>query len=223
MDATPEGLESLLAEDLAWRKIELSVLSKSLESAANRNPDSPESRALSRATVTLSYAHWEGYTKNALDGYCRFLSRRRLRLAELNDSLLTAQAVRLIKRQGSGDKSVEKILVELLRGRSTKRLTLPRTEMSDTRSNLRHERLQELLEGLGLAFDPFVLVQNLIDVRLCDRRNSVAHGRSDSPDSRDTLDLKNQAVELMESVRGMLIRAVSEKTYYAANNPKSSA
>jgi len=215
MDATPEGLESVLAEDLAWRKIELSVLSKSLESAANRNSDSPESRALSRATVTLAYAHWEGYTKNALDAYCHFLSRRRLRLAELNDSLLTAQAIRLLKRRASGDESVDKVLTELLRGNSTERLTLPRTEMSDTRSNLRHERLQELLGGLGLAFDRFVLVQNLIDVRLCDRRNSVAHGKSDFPDARDTLDLKNEAVQLMEDVRELLISASSEKTYYA--------
>lgn len=65
-----------LDNDLAWRIKELSIIKNKIPQAKNN-----EQEALIRAGVTILYAHWEGFVKNAAECYLNFVSLRRLKQA----------------------------------------------------------------------------------------------------------------------------------------------
>src|SRR4051794_19220971 len=108
-------LEDCLDGALAWRRIEMHALKSSLESESRKSSDGPLTRALSRSVVAISYAHWEGYAKEAFQAYVRFIARRRPRISSMNDGLLLSCLLHLARRVTSGDAGARTDLVEIIR------------------------------------------------------------------------------------------------------------
>jgi len=71
---TLEMLQNNLDQDFAWRIKELTTIK-------NRIPQKKEDLqdALIRAGITMLYAHWEGFIKNATEQYLNYVSLRRLK------------------------------------------------------------------------------------------------------------------------------------------------
>ena len=59
---TEQMLVDNLDNDLAWRIKELSIIKNKIPQSKNN-----EQEALIRAGVTILYAHWEGFVKNAVN------------------------------------------------------------------------------------------------------------------------------------------------------------
>jgi MAE_28990/MAE_18760-like HEPN len=78
-----EQLDDLLAEDLAWRKRELTTLEFAIRRARTH-----EMAPLTRSGIALLYAHWEGYIKGSATLYLAFVASKRLRLEELSSHIL---------------------------------------------------------------------------------------------------------------------------------------
>lgn len=210
---TDDEFESALVEDLGWRRIELSSLKKSLNDAARQSQDAPATRGLSRAMVAMCYAHWEGYSKNALDRYARLVTRRKPRLSEAQDGLVLEHVQRLIKRIASGDQTAKDALARAIRGQSDDRISVDRSMLSDTKANLRYATLSELFARGCIPIDDFQLKANLIDVLLCDRRNGVAHGRALFVAAEESIQLCDEVLTLMEQMRDVLVTQVRAKRY----------
>lgn len=211
--ATDEQFEQSLNEDLGWRRIELSALRQSLHSASRTNPDSPSTRALSRAMVAMCYAHWEGFSKNALASYGKLVVRRKPSISMANEGLVVQHMRRLLKRMESGDQSARISLSRIARGEPGQRLDVDKAIFSDTKGNLRYATLQELFHLGCLPIDQFELKANLIDKHLCDQRNAIAHGRETSVSADDAIQLCAKAIELIEEMRSILIGHVRTKGY----------
>ena len=85
--------------------------------------------------------------------------------------------------------------------------------MSDSKSNLRFDVLADLLALGSVPVEAFELKANLIDVLLCDRRNSVAHGRDLFLDASESAGLGDEVITLMETMRDVLVTQVRAQGY----------
>lgn len=217
--STDADFENHLDEELAWRRIELSAYATQLQSASRQNPSSPLSRALSRGLATLLYAHWEGYGKIAFESYLKVVLKRKPVAREANDGLLTSHALQILRRMDAGDGQAAAELIELARGNSSTRLRLPQEKMVNTKSNLRHEVLEGIMEALGVPCDEFSTKKNLIDKLLCDRRNDIAHGRAYFPPPSEVLELHAEVLSMMEAIRDITIGQLRTQGYRVPKIP----
>ncbi len=203
---------------MAWRRIELQALKAAVSDAEKQSPGSPLSRALARSGVAMLYAHWEGYVKDSCTAYAEFIAKRRLRCNELSDGLLRTVLESLSRRAVAGDEEALLTLVDAVRRPSDSRARIPKMTMIDTKSNLRFKVLCEILNQIGFSADDFNTKDKLIDVSLCDRRNSIAHGREDYPSPGDFATLLNEVFEMMELV-GDMIMAGARMRFYRRPEP----
>lgn len=210
---TLDELADRLDEGMAWRRIELQALKTAIAEAEGRSPRSPLTRALARSGVALLYAHWEGYVKDSCVAYVEYIAKRRLRCDELNDGLLITVFESLGKRLSSGDEEARIALLEAVRQPSKSRARIPKTSMIDTKSNLRHQVLTDILFRVGLPVETFATKGNLIDITLCDSRNSIAHGREYFPVPGDFPQLMDEVIGMMEQIHDLITAAARLSQY----------
>jgi hypothetical protein len=55
--------------------------------------------------------------------------------------------------------------------------------------------------------------RHLVDVRLCDARNSIAHGEHAIPTPDSVLELHREVLKMMDEVRGEILDAVWGSKY----------
>lgn len=210
---TIEELQDALDASLSWRRVELSSLRNEVERSARRGAHSPLARALSRSGVALLYAHWEGFAKDAFGAYVDFLSRRRLKVSQLNDGLLRTVFAGLQRRAARGDAAAASAMLEAIRRPDSVSAPMPRSGVVNTKSNLRYDVLVELLDAVGLDAAEFATRSNLIDRLLCDARNEVAHGREHYPAPERFNELHAAVMTMMEALRHRILEAVRLETY----------
>jgi hypothetical protein len=216
---TIDELQDALDSTLSWRRVELSALKGLVEQHDSKSQSLPASRSLRRAGVAMLYAHWEGFTKECLQAYVDFLARRRPILAELNDGLLQTALLHALRKAESGDDAAKETIVEAIRRRGEVRFQLPKSQMVNTQSNLRSAVLMRMLQDFGLDSIGFELREQLIDRRLCDIRNSIAHGRDACPVVGEFSDLHKEVVGMMEELRDLVLTAARTGSYKTVVGP----
>jgi MAE_28990/MAE_18760-like HEPN len=210
---TADELADRLDAGIAWRRVELQALKAAIGEAERKSAGSPLSRALARGGVALLYAHWEGYVKDSCTAYVEFVAKRRLRCDELCDGFLRAVLESLGKRILTGDEDAMLTLLDAIRKPDGARARVPKLTMIDTKSNLRFEVLVTLLDKIGFSAEVFSTKDKLIDVALCDRRNSIAHGREDFPAPGDFAELFTEVIGMMEDIRDIIMSGARLKAY----------
>lgn len=209
---TDEAFQDFLDDELSWRRAEIQVL-KTAVTESSRYPNSPRARATARALAVMSYAHWEGYVKSSFDKLAETIIRRKPALDKVADEFAVAHLRHLLLRMSSGDIEAQQSLLDLARHGSSPRLRLRREELVRTHDNLRYDYFTNILTTFGLSGVTFELRRNFIDAALCDRRNTVAHGRSSFPDSDDVVEGADQVVEMIESVRELQLALLASRGY----------
>jgi hypothetical protein len=210
--STVEELGDDLADGLQWRRSELQVLRSEVRGILPADSRSPASRAMLRASVVMLYAHWEGFVKQGCQAYLDFVAKRKLTYLELSPALV-ATSVKPMIEHARTDVSQLNVLAELIAGDGTYRARVPRSKIVDTKSNLRHEVLLEILGALGLSINGFETSANLIDRELCDRRNDIAHGKDAFPDKDSVEQLFDRVLPMMELVKDLVVEAASVGGY----------
>src|SRR5262245_54137437 len=72
------------------------------------------------------------------------------------------------------------------------------SELLSTKSNLTFEVLRDIIDTLGLDFGPFATKTLLIDERLVQRRNTIAHGEYLDLESNDVIELHDEILDMMD-------------------------
>lgn len=219
--STVDELVDALDACFQWRRTELAALRTDVERTARRvKGHPPRDRMVLRAAVALIYAHWEGFVKDACQHYLDFVARRKLRYRELSDPFLHTSLRRMIAGTSTAPETLAKLTAAILTG-GEGRAHMSRHGIVDTRSNLRYETVCGILSALGLPLGVIETREQLINRKLCDARNAIAHGRSTFPDRDDVLELHRQVLEMMEHLRHVILEAVDEGAYRRSPVPPS--
>lgn len=210
---TSEQLADTLANDLIWRKKELT----SYRSAMVPRVSSERRDALLRGALALLYAHWEGYTKLAANAYLEYIASQRLRNEELAPAILSI-AIRPLLRAASESNRIgpHRDVVEFLLTRMAERSAVPYRDAITTRANLSSRVLREILETLGLDYSPFESKATLLDEGLLERRNTIAHGEFLILTVDRYLELHSEVLGMMEELTTQITNAAATGSYRRA-------
>ncbi len=208
---TLEQLSDRLAEDLAWRKKELSAL-KSLIETASISPS--KEKMLLRSGITILYAHWEGFIKSAGSNYLEYVALKRLKYRELSGNFVAlAFKSRLNQANETNKATVFTDAIDFMREQLDQRSSVPYKDVVQTGSNLSSSILREITCILGLDYSLYETKQILIDEKLLARRNTIAHGNRMQLDKEDYLELHVQVIGMMEIFRNQVENCASCRDY----------
>ena len=204
---TLNELDELLDRELSWRRKELINLKLLHDDARSHH-----ATMLRRAGVALLYAHWEGFVKKAGIAFVNFVSQQRLTYRELKPNFVALGLKG--KFAQAADSSRGQLLVgiaEFLTQRLNDRAILP-TNPVQTKSNLRADRLKDILCVLGLDYGPYQLKGNLIE-RLVDQRNNIAHGQELDVTDQEFRDLHKEVLLMIDEFRTQISNSAQLASY----------
>jgi hypothetical protein len=205
-----DGFEAYLTEELKWRLEELDTWERMV-----RDCRPHEQIGALRAGVTLLYAHWEGYVKEAARAYLEFVSRKGLKVGELRAEL-AAVALRNMLGKGEQSKKAEDhtAIITLLRNedRSDARISYDRSNIK-TRSNLTFSLFEDIMHSLGCDASRHDISRVLIDARLLKNRNDIAHGREMLINLDDWVVMRGRVVGILRDVRVQLQNAAAMEDF----------
>lgn len=207
---TVSDLVDRIAEDLVWRRRELSDLRAVVQS----NETALRSRVLIRASVALLYAHWEGFVKKASTYYLEFVANQRLPYRQLTANFIALK----LKSKFSELSASEKIsganeLAHFFCSELDSRSNIPHKKAIDTKSNLSSTVLIDILNALGLNADNFKTKLSYIDNKLVNPRNHIAHGEELAVDLEEYLELHDEVIALIELFRNEIENSSVQKKY----------
>lgn len=186
-----EMFVDMLGKDSSWRKHELSVMRKLVDSAQGNAKHS-----VIRASVVMLYSHWEGHIKQAGKLYISYLNFLGLKYGVMKENNLS---VALLSRfhgdsQSKNYFSYEKYVDFVMDKVSKEKFSVDSDKVINTRSNLQVDVLCEILAVIGIDNTLFMANKLYIDEQLLKYRNSIAHGE----DTRRNEEIKLDAITYRE-------------------------
>ena len=212
-----------MEDSLSWRLHEFMAL-KNLLREDNKIP-------IVKILTVMLYAHFEGFFKDCLECYIKYINSIDLELKNFSDALITAS----LNREYAAFEDINRKCKELTttppaeaflhkyhrRWELTQKLTsdyLNRhiridEHIINTKSNLDYGVLQENFYILGLDYNYFFNKQHTI-TKLVRLRNAVAHGSQKDPlDFVQFEKMEKEILEIMEELILYLFTFCSEKKY----------
>ena len=212
-----------MEESLSWRMNELVTLKNQL-CDDNRVP-------VVKTLIVMLYAHFEGFFKDCLECYIRYINSTEITLSRFSDSIVTASLNREYAafenrnrkcKELSSVPPAEEFLHKFHRRRElTQKLAsdyLNRKirideKIINTKSNLDYSVVQENMYVLGLDYNYFSDKQDTI-TKLVRLRNSVAHGSQKEPiEFTEFEKIEKDIFEVMEEIIKYLFEFCSEEKY----------
>lgn len=170
---TIEQLSDILAEDLAWRKKELSEVKSLIEL---KDISEQKYKLFLRSGICILYAHWEGFVKLASNSYLEFVRMQKLSYDQLASNFVAlAMKEKLKETKDTNKPSLYIPICDFFLFELNQKSNLPKEAIS-TASNLSSEILKEIMSILGLNFADYSTKSKLIDEKLLKSRNEIAHG-----------------------------------------------
>lgn len=207
---TIEELISKLADDLAWRKKELSEVKSLIES---KTVSPQRHNALIRSGICILYAHWEGFVKLASNHYLEYVRIQKLRHDELSSNFLAlAMKTKLNEAKETNKPSLFIPVCDFFLFELDTRCSLPKDAIS-TASNLSSEILKEITDILGIDYSSFSTKSMLIDSKLLKNRNEIAHGNYLTIDTEAYEELHREVVGMLDMFRNQIENAAISKRY----------
>ncbi|WP_326819481.1 MAE_28990/MAE_18760 family HEPN-like nuclease [Streptosporangium sp. NBC_01756] len=208
----PEKFTERLHKGLSQRKFELAKLRFMID-ADRGNGD--RLNCVNRSAIVLSYAHWEGFVKEASIKYIKYINGCALKASSLRLPLQAACISSHFKRALSSDKP--RYLAEILDAMDSRRqetFSIDPNKIVKTESNLSSVVFHDLVLGLGLDFlDIYETRRAFIDAKLLDARNQVAHGELVSFDAGEVIERIDGVISLIDHFSNQLIDGVSNNVF----------
>ena len=203
----PELLDNLDG-DLGWRIKELSIIKTNIIKTKDkiRQP-------LIRAGITILYAHWEGFVKNATEYYLQHVSFKKVKHSDLQPcfiALCLRNNFNLIKsnKLKTQAKAIEYLLNEL-----DGKAKVPYKKQVHTGSNLNAERFKDICFLINIDYSKYSLKENFIDKDLLNNRNEIAHGLFLKIKDNEFEEIFSKTIELMNFFKNDIVDCAIKKQY----------
>ncbi len=210
---TIDQLQQYLDDDMSWRKKELTTLFLSISSSRVH-----QESVYIRGAITLLYAHWEGYIKNASVAYLNYVGFIGKPYNKLKSNFV---ALGVQKETGASDSyhaynSCEKI-TDFFSTKLSDNFNIESEKVINTKSNLNSDVLKDIFNKTGMKYTPdFELNEKRIDEKLLKYRNKIAHGEKSYNyiDLKDAfIELKELILKLLDNYRNQIINSAELKLY----------
>ncbi|BCL36731.1 MAE_28990/MAE_18760 family HEPN-like nuclease [Nostoc sp. MS1] len=207
---TSEQLSDKLADDLAWRKKELSEVKSLIEL---RDVSLQRHNALIRSEVCILYAHWEGFVKLASNSYLEHVALQKLRYDQLASNFLAlAMKEKLKEAKDTNKPSLYIPVCDFFVYKLDGKCSLPQEAIS-TASNLSSDILKEITHILGIDFSVYSTKSKLIDEQLLKTRNEIAHGNFLLIDREEYIQLHTEVIAMLDIFRNQIENASVNKDF----------
>ncbi|MEA9897637.1 MAE_28990/MAE_18760 family HEPN-like nuclease [Xanthomonas campestris pv. raphani] len=204
---TIEELERYIADELVWRRKELTEMRAFVQSAKGKLTQ----RVLIRAAVALLYAHWEGFVKKSGCAYLKFVAGQGINCGNLSYNFLALAGRKLSPGEGGMRLSVE--LAKYYSESGLIKAKIPHSNIVDTKSNLGSSALKDILFVLGLEESHFSTKMAFIDSNLVRPRNYIAHGEIININVHEYENVHAEVLALIEEFRNAVENAAATKRY----------
>lgn len=205
---TLSQLQDSLDKEMSWRIKEIGTF------RVGSKENGPQRKPYIRAGIALLYAHWEGFIKSASEFYLSFVESRGLKYNELRTCFavfgLKGSLNTLVESRKSSPNiaALDFILSEL-----ESQAVLQISSAIKTDSNLTSSVFTNIAKSLDIGIGKYETKFNLIDAKLVDRRNKIAHGEFLDVEGKDFGELIDTIVELMRFYKTDIENAASLGTY----------
>lgn len=206
---TAAELATAIDTDLAWRKKELRYLASRINRA-----DSDAQASYLRASVTLLYAHWEGFVVAAVRAYLAYVGSKRVIFERLRPELRVPILRSMFRNLEENPSNSAR--AQLMReyaacvGKSHK---FDPDSAVKADSNLNSARFLGLIALVGLDETKFASASAFLDEALLFKRNSVCHGERLSVDAKGYLSTESQVIGLIEQVKNEILNAAAQNSF----------
>lgn len=207
---TAYNLSSKLDEEFSWRRKELSLLRSHIPIVKN-----PLQSAMLRSALPLLYAHWEGFVKLSMSYYLEHVSLKYLKNSELNTRFLTLSMQNKMIDLNTNNFEVRVKIIELLFSDIEKRSNIPKKNIINTKSNLKHDVLSEILFLLDLQDKHIDNKKELIN-DLVAARNHIAHGEEDRIEYTTFIEFYEDIIALMSYLKTKIENSAILESYKKA-------
>lgn len=216
---TLEQLSDKLAEELAWRKKELSILKSLIDS---KSSETAKRNALLRSGITMLYAHWEGFVKVSANSYVEFVAMQKLAYNQLaNNFIALAMKDQLDQAKETEKATIYNEVAEFFMTRLNERSVI-KYEFRITTSNLSSSVFKEIICMIGLDYSFYESKEVLMNEKLLQQRNSIAHGNYLEIDQKDYDELHTIVIGMMDTLRNQIDNAAATKEYCCQSSSNTS-
>ena len=208
-----EKVQETLDEDSVWRKRELGTLKAILQSEATRDH---EQLLFCRASITLAYAHWEGFTKNGIRTVLKYVSDLEIKLADINDGLLAHSLHKKI--QSSSKENSSAALTQFVRAIRKGSENFLSNRKNFNKQSLDEKVFRNLMTEIGIECDTILsampgVTDISIGARLVKRRNKIAHGERLDPEKIECIKILETVQVLIDVIKDNLIKYLESGAY----------
>ena len=193
--------------EYTWRLQEIHDLRQTIKTSSYK-------KTLLRASVPLLYAHWEGFVKKSTECLIAYIDGRKLHYNDLSLHYVAYGGRKVIDGVLSSPGSFDSLmLVDFFLNKQNEIAKLSFKGLVKTDSNLRSLVLEKILKSINVNTQKYSTKYMLIDKRLVDARNSIAHGEPLMIDESGFLDLSVEVLDLMQLYKNDIQNIVAQKTY----------
>ncbi|WP_100401975.1 MAE_28990/MAE_18760 family HEPN-like nuclease [Bacillus sp. FJAT-42315] len=218
-----ERLQNKLDRNSSYRKREILNLTIQIESV-----EGEVQKSLLRASFILLYAHFEGFTKQAIRLFLQHINSEQVPVKELKYHLQTLYHTKKIidVKQSKRKIKYNELTTAILSGNVEPFKVEERDQdIVSTESNLKFDVIEDLLFLIGVTTENFMMIsdrrtsidtkQEFINRRILDARNAIAHGENTIITLDEYNEVKNFIIDFIDTLKEYLVDISVNKLYYA--------
>ncbi|WP_297982319.1 MAE_28990/MAE_18760 family HEPN-like nuclease [uncultured Chryseobacterium sp.] len=209
-----KDLQDAVDLDFVTRRNELTLFKKLVE----RNKTNEHGRVYAKNLISVLYSHWEGFIKYSSECLIKFISHLDLKNNEINIGLFAISELEKLKEYQESNVALKILALKNILLNQDKKSFIPYDYSIATYYNLRTEVLVEICNILGIDEKNYETKVGIIDEKLANNRNDIAHGRLVRITADESLEIFDLVFPLLENFktdilnRALLLHYLKYKT-----------
>ena len=154
-----------------------------------------------RTAIVFSYAHWEGFVKQASVAYLMLVCYKTRPLSRLTGNFWALACRQELALGGGATKKIAPHIdiVRLLTDDVERAFSIDASSAIDTESNLNYAVFKNICESIGVDYDKKWKDEEPSMNDLFNYRCAIAHGELYTPDNKYALEVTKRVIEWIDS------------------------